>query len=418
MKTISVLMFFMTLSITVFAQTFEISAELRPRFEYRHGFQTLMIDNLKASSFISQRTRINFDYKSDIIKVAVNLQNVRIWGDVAGLNSSDNNGVAIQQAWAELLFTPQFSVKLGRQEISYDDERIFGSVGWAQQARSHDALVAILKPNNQHRFEMGLALNNEVETLFKTTYQLNNYKNFQYLWYHTALNDVNLSVLLLNKGAAFEGDSKQELSYNQTFGTHATYSKNKLKADASAYYQTGKIAKAPLNAYNFAANIYYKFSNTTTIGFGSEYLSGTDMTNTDTKLKSFTPWFGTNHKFNGLMDYFFVGNHTNSVGLLDINASIAYTKNRFSAKLSPHMFSSAATIVNQNAEEMDKTLGTELDVVLNYKWKNAVDFQAGYSQMFATKTMEVLKTGNKANNNWAWLMITIKPSLFKTEFKN
>ena len=37
--------------------------------------------------------------------------------------------------------------------------------------------------------------------------------------------------------------------------------------------------------------------------------------------KAFTPFYGTNHKFNGFMDYFHVGNHANSVGLIDI-----YTK--------------------------------------------------------------------------------------------
>ena len=30
---------------------------------------------------------------------------------------------------------------------------------------------------------------------------------------------------------------------------------------------------------------------------------------------SFTPFYGTNHKFNGHMDYFYVGNHIGNVGL-------------------------------------------------------------------------------------------------------
>lgn len=418
MKNLYALTLFLALGQVGFAQTFELSAELRPRFEYRHGFTTLIADNLDATAFVSQRTRLNFDYSSDDIKAYVNLQNIRVWGDVPTLNNSDKNGLAIQQAWAELFFTSQWSVKLGRQEISYDDERIFGSVGWAQQARSHDALLGIFQPNENQRFEIGLALNAEGETLFKSDYDLNAYKNFQYAWYHTQGFHVGLSILVLNAGFAFEDKSKQSIAYNQVFGAHATFSKNKFRANASLYFQTGKIENTSLNANNFAANLYYKISNTTTLGFGSEYLSGTDMNSSKNELKSFNPWFGTNHKFNGWMDYFYVGNHINTVGLIDLNASIAYVKNRFSAKIIPHLFASAATVVNQNDEVMDQTLGTELDLVLNYKWKTAVGFQAGYSQMFATKTMEVLKGGNKdKTNNWAWLMITVKPSLFQTSFK-
>jgi len=34
--------------------------------------------------------------------------------------------------------------------------------------------------------------------------------------------------------------------------------------------------------------------------------------------------------------------------------------------------------------------------------------------MFATETMQVLKGGNHSNtNNWAWVMITFKPTFFE-----
>ena len=418
MKNVYFLMLLLALSQTVFAQTFEISAEIRPRFEYRHGYKTLAVDTLDAAAFVSQRTRLNVNFESEKINAFVSLQDVRVWGDVATLNVADNNGTTIHQAWAELLLSKQFTLKLGRQEISYDDERIFGSVGWAQQARSHDAFLAIYKPNDNNHFELGLALNAEAETLFETDYNINNYKAFQYVWYHTKMSDLGLSFLVLNNGLAYDDNGGQKVAYNQTFGTRATFSKNQLKADASLYFQTGKLAKSVVSAYNAAANVYYEISASFNAGLGAEYLSGTDMNSIDSKLKSFNPWFGTNHKFNGWMDYFYVGNHINSVGLLDVNATIAYKKNKFSAKLIPHMFSAAATVVDDTGNKMSNGLGTELDLVLNYNWTKDVSFQAGYSHLFATETMEVLKGGNRnANNNWAWAMITVKPSLFKTTIR-
>lgn len=407
------------LGLTTYAQEFEISTEIRPRFEYRRGYKTLAADSLNAATFVSQRTRLNVGYKSEQLNVYVSLQNIRVWGEVSTLSLSDKNGTAIHQAWAELVLDPKFSIKIGRQEIIYDDHRIFGNVGWAQQARSHDAFIATFKPNSNNHLDFGLALNENAETIFESDYMVNDYKAFQYLWYHTSFNELGLSVLVLNNGLAFDDEDEQKVDYNQTIGSRITFGKNKFNADASVYFQTGKIADRDLSAFNVAANANYGFTNNLNVGIGVEYLSGTDMNTTDSKLKSFNPWFGTNHKFNGLMDYFYVGNHMNSVGLLDFNATIAYKKNKFSAELTPHLFSSAATVTDNFDNEMNNSLGTEIDLVLGYQWTKDVNFQAGYAQMLATNTMEVLKSGNKDNtNNWAWFMVTIKPSLFKTVLNN
>jgi hypothetical protein len=407
------------LGMTGYAQEFEVSAEIRPRFEYRHGYKTLAVDSLKAATFVSQRTRLNFGYKTEKFNVYLSVQNVRVWGDVSTLSASDVNGTAIHQAWAELFLNEQFSFKFGRQEIIYDDQRMFGNVGWAQQARSHDALITTFKPNENNRIDLGLALSAQGETLYEEDYTVNNYKSFQYIWYHTNLKDLGLSFLALNNGYAYNDENnEQQIDYNQTFGTHATYNNNKLNADASFYLQTGKFTGMDLLAYDFALNIHYNITPEFIAGVGGEYLSGTDMNATNNKLESFNPWYGTNHKFNGWMDYFYVGNYINSVGLLDLNATFTYNKNKFMATIVPHFFSSAATIVNNMGDDMSNTLGTEIDIMLGYKLSKDINFQVGYSQMFATESMEVIKGGDKdLTNNWAWAMITVKPSLFKTSFK-
>ena len=409
---------FIGLSMASYAQEFEISAELRPRFEYRHGYKTLANDSLNPVTFVSQRTRLNFGYRSEKLNTYFSLQNIRIWGDVPTSAMSDKNGTGIHEAWAEIKLNDQFLLKFGRQEINYDDQRMFGNVDWAQQARSHDALIVTFKPNENNRINLGMAISAESESLFEIDYNVSNYKSFQYLWYHANLKDLGLSFLALNNGYVFKDDNNaQEIDYNQTFGTHITYGKNKLKADASVYFQTGKIANNNLSAYNFALNAHYAISQNFNVGLGGEYLSGTDMDATNNKIESFNPWYGTGHKFNGWMDYFYVGNHINSVGLMDIHAALEFKKDKFSAKLNPHLFSSAATIVDGMGDKMSNSLGTEIDFIFGYNYSKDIQFQVGYSQMFATESMEALKGGDKnAANNWAWLMITVKPSLFKTVF--
>ncbi|SDX37580.1 Alginate export [Lutibacter oricola] len=415
--------FYLTLLVTLMvttlsAQQFDLSAEIRPRFENRHGYKTLMNDGVDGANFVSQRTRLNFNFQQDKVKLGVSLQNVRVWGDISTLGKDDNNTM-LHEAWAEALISDVFSIKLGRQEIVYDDSRMFGNVGWAQQARSHDALLAKFKFSNKSKLDIGLALNsdneNNVDVLYTTQY-----KTFQYAWYHTALNDnLNLSLLALNNGIEFMDGADQKVDYTQTIGTYVKYGKGKFGANFSAYLQAGKTNGTDVSASNLAGNISYKLSKEFSIGVGTEYLSGSDFdygsgSRLDSKIKSFNPFYGTNHKFNGWMDYFYVGNHGGQVGLVDVNATLAYSKDKFSAKLIPHFFSSAADIYS-GSTKMDNSLGTEVDLVVGYKVANNIMFNAGYSQMFAKDSMELLKGGDKdETNSWGWIMLTFKPKLFSS----
>lgn len=394
------------------AQQFDLSGELKPRFEYRNGYSTLNSDAVDPTSFVSQRTRLNFAYKSEEFNAFVAAQNVRVWGDRATLATTDENGITLQQAWAEAT-TGKFSFRLGRQEIAYDTERIFGRANWNQQARSHDALKVKFMANATNRIDIGFALNETSQSIFEEDYTLNNYKNFQYLWYNTKFNKVGLSFLFLNTGFAFDDTNEQKIAYNQTIGLTTAINENKWSVDASVYYQTGKIENTDLSALNASVNFSYNLNYEFLLGLGAEYMSGTDMNETNGNLNSFTPWFGTNHRYNGIMDYFYVGNHSNSVGLVDINAKLTYSKNKFSANLAPHFFSSAATIVDINNIEQDNYLGTEIDLTLGYKASKSILFNAGYSQMFASDSMEIIKGGDASKtNNWAWAMITFKPHFF------
>ena len=396
-----------------FAQQFDLSAELRPRYENRHGFKSLLDTNEEGSNFVSQRTRLNFGFKYEKLKLKIVMQNVRVWGDVGTL-SSDDKASALHEAWAEAIINSKTSFKLGRQEISYDDQRIFGSVGWAQQARSHDAILFKYAPNANNKLDIGFALNSNSQSNIDNLYSnAAGYKSLQYAWYHGDFNKIGVSFLLLNTGIEYlDVDDSQTIDYMQTIGPRLTYKSGKFNANAAAYFQTGKSKNAKVSASYFTGNIGYKFTTEWSLGLGIEQLSGTDSNASSTDIKSFAPLFGTNHKFNGYMDYFYVGNHANNVGLTDINMTLGYSKNKFSAKLIPHLFSAAADVFD-GATKMDASLGTEIDFTIGYKVAKDINLNAGYSKMFATDTLEILKGGDKdENNSWAWVMITFKPSLF------
>lgn len=398
------------------AQQVNVSAELRPRYENKNGYSTLLKLGEKGASFISQRTRLNLNYQQDNFKVRISLQNVRVWGDVGTLSSQDKSS-SFHEAWAEFSVADYFDLKLGRQEIIYDDSRIFGNVGWAQQARSHDAIIAKFKASDNGKLDIGFALNNDSQAGIKSIYSnVAGYKTFQYLWYHTKMNNFGISILALNNGIEhLDVNNEADISYSQTFGPRITYKKNNLSFNAAAYLQTGKVVTTPISASYYAANVNFKTTSEFNLGFGFEYLSGKDTNDASTDLKSFNPIFGTNHKFNGWMDYFYVGNHINSVGLIDINAVVSYTKDKFSAKLVPHIFKSAADIYN-GVTKMESNLGTEIDFTIGYKVAKNIQFNAGYSQMFGTTSLEQLKGGvSTKSNSWTWFMLTFKPTFYSSK---
>ena len=62
---------------------------------------------------------------------------------------------------------------------------------------------------------------------------------------------------------------------------------------------------------------------------------------------------------------------------------------------------------------MDRSFGTELDLVANYTLTRIVGLEAGYSAFFATPTLATSSVKNVANAdrqaNWAYLMVNIRP---------
>jgi hypothetical protein len=401
----------------IYAQ-FVLSGELRPRTEYRHGYKTLFNESADPAFFTSQRTRITGDYSIADAKFGFSIQDVRIWGDVPQSSVSDGH-LAVYQAWGEYFISPKFSIRAGRQEINYDDGRIFGNSDWVQQGRSHD--VFLLKYSQESvKLHVGLAYNQGTEQLSGNIYLVNNnYKTMQYAWVHKVYSNIGVSLLILNNGMQYTNpaDTTYKTVYSQTIGSRVTGKFGQLGIASAVYYQTGKSSKnKALDALYGALNIDFQFLKSFGVVAGFEYLSGNSMLNPGSKEKAFTPFYASGHKFNGHMDYFYVGNHINSVGLKDYYIDFKYTHGPFSTYVTWHYFEAANDVVKATEPtlKLSSSLGIEADLGINYKLTDKFSVLAGYSHMLPTKTMEVLKGGSKEqSSNWAWVSLVFKPEFFK-----
>jgi hypothetical protein len=414
-----------------------ISAQIRPRGEVRNGLGTLKLNDLPSAGFISQRSRLGFNFKMEKVAFGMSIQDVRVWGqDASTISNADGAKLGVHEAWAEvnLLDSIGLTLKLGRQELMYDDSRLVGNLDWLQQGRRHDA--AVLKLNHKGwQVDFGAAFNQNTDafgvtgtfyTAGNTPQYLANsksalmaipagfvpvnakgvptlvanpstnggvqmYKTMQYLYAAKKFKTVKASFLVfkddfakyrLDTLKAADGGTLAGRRYDVT-GANSRITagillngtlKGGFNYTLGGYLQGGKNRDGgDLSAYTATAYLGYtkgKFS----VGAGYDIVSGNDLTHaTNTKDNKFDPLYGTPHKFWGLMDYFYVGTGGVATGLSDPYLRLKYAASpKFSMTLDVHSF---AMVKNMPDKLTDGTGKTLLDKQLG----NEFDFIANYA---------------------------------------
>ena len=400
-----------------------LGTQVRPRAEFRNGFKTLTEDSRDAAFFVEQRSRLFATYKASSFQVKVNLQDVRIWGSTNQIYKNDPTMTNVYEAWGLYNYNPNWSFKIGRMDLDYDNARFLGDLDWAAQGRSHDAfLVKFRNDSSSFQVDIGGAFNQtgfEPAKLFETFYTgVNNYKTMQFIWLHKKFANAKFSALIHNDGRQVQADST--VSMRQTYAVLGSGTVGGLKVGGEFYYQGGENGLGTdVSAILLSAYATVK-AGTTPLTLGFDYVSGTSRE--DTKDKSFNPLYGTNHKFYGYMDYFYVGNfhgqENRVTGLLDIHFKTRFkTGQKSSLVANTHVFSSPVDLHDPTdaTQTESKYLGTEVDLVYNLTLDKNVKLNLGYSQMFAGESMELVKRtsgDHKALTNWVWFMINFNPTVF------
>ncbi len=433
---------------------FTVSGQLRTRTEMRNGQGTPTIADTSAAFFTSQRTRLNFGYSGYRFKLYASVQDVRVWGQDGSIINrytvDANDGFMLHEAWGEISLVDtgktikNFTLKIGRQELVYDDVRLLGNLDWLQQARRHDA--ALIKFEHKGwMLHLGGAFNQNRELRQNTVYQpvtaypastngmSTMYKCMQFLYVNKKLHFGNASFLAfrdqfskyhykntdVNKTTPiYEGSTWSRYTVGgNLFGTAFT----KLGFALTAFYQSGQYRDGTeLSESLLSASTSYAIGRKFSIGSGIDYTSGNDGSDASNKNARFDPLYGTPHKFWGYMDYFYVADGFGSNGLVDLYIKAKFKpKDNLTLYLDAHRFVLSEDLPMEGGVQYEKFLGTEFDFVVNYGLSKVISIEAGYSQMYSSDTMSSPKVKNVKNasdfNDWAYLMISIKPEF---TFKN
>ncbi|PKB16740.1 alginate export family protein [Flavobacterium sp. 5] len=450
------------LAITLFGSSvanaqFTATGQFRPRTEYRDGYSTLQVNNADAAAFTSQRTRLNVGFTGYRFKFFVAVQDVRVWGqDASTINrvtTAENNGVQLHEAWGEIMLNDtisniqNLSLKIGRQEISYDDQKVIGGLDWLQQARYHDAIV-LKYFNKGWTADFGAAFNQNKELLAGTIYNGvpsatagytagtnalgTNYKSLEYVYLARKFFFGDISFLFLSDNfnkytnvtagtppVTTKVNEEGIWTRNTTGFYYNVNATRKLKFEGSIYHQFGHDKNGRSLSSNLASiTSTLQVGRKLFVGPGVDYLSGNDGTEAVTATstnKQFDPLYGTPHKFWGNMDYFYASSGFGSQGLLNYFLKTKYNlKDNLTLFADLHGFQSANSLSNGAGGEQTSYLGTELDLKISYSLTKMVNIEGGYSFMKATNSMASAQVKNVANASlspqWAYVMVNIKPN--------
>ena len=416
---------------------FSISGEFRPRIEYRDGYAKLRDSSKTPYPDILGRNRLIFDFKNEQFTAKFSIQQAYIFGE--NNYSSDTiskNTINIYEGWFSYKFSKMFSFKIGRTELIYDDARLFGNSNWGPKGASHD--VGIFQWENSadgYRGDFGFAINNTAPAQnYLVSYPLKNYKYMTYLYEQKKFMKDKLTISLLGILDVYQqnGGVATQLDGRFTVGGTAGYLNNKLKLFGSGYYQTGHYVDGrKLSAWMVGVYGSYQVVKPLNLLVGYDYLSGNDYSDVNglrTKTTSFSTLYGTNHGFYGYMDLFTsqlsVGNNA---GLTDLYLKANL---KFSEKVSlegtfrnfglakGYITNSIALPPGAVYTEVSKGLGSEVDMMLLFKPVKSLEINGACCFYMPTSTMESisgLKTGTSEWAQYAYIMLTFKPTFFSTE---
>ncbi len=407
----------------------KVGGQSRYRFEYR---DTLNLNDRTyeddAMNLLRNRLNLDVGYLSDSGAIPARFfiegQEAHAFteSDVNQTNVFVNE-VDLRQLFVELKSPwkkAPVTAKVGRQVLSYGDERFVGGLEWTNTARVFDAIKLVYTPNPQ--IQLDAFASNVVKIEKEKWDQATNSDDFYGLYLSTkpfkkSMDQVLDSFLFIrhndDRTLAGENSKRGELK-EYTFGNR--FKGKKLDWDYGTEYavQLGSRSHDEIQAWAFHQELGYTISKLpwTPRIYGEYNHASGDRNPTDGKFQTFDNLFPTNHNKYGYIDLISLKNINDYM----IGASVKpHTRLFFSADF--HWFvldakesawfnvaGAGGTVRAANANA-DEHLGNEIDLLATYQLTARVGLLAGYSHFFAGPFAK--DTGAHDDANLLYLQTTV-----------
>jgi len=446
MKTKQLLFTILLFSIITTANAqFKIDAQFRLRGQALHGYKTPVSKDADAAYHVGQRTRLNLRYDTKKYSTLLSFQDVRVWGDAnivngTGVAGKNGNNIDIYEAWVNFKLNTNSNLKLGRQELKYDDQRHISWRNWWNSGQTYDA--ATYTYNNKKtgwRFDLSLSYNSKKEDILGNNYSdgtdyfgsVNPIQTQNFIYVKKNFNPkIYLSFLAITAGYQNEVNPKT-LYMTNTEGFHLNYNATKKGSNgifgiANAFIQNGKnINGNDINANMLTAQLGYRMMHKKLeIAAKIEHLSGHDAKKYNDNdyndvVHTYNLLNGGRHPYyEGYLDWFVLPKSTHNAGLVNINFRVNY---KASAKdiiwLEYSNVSSATSIYKgingSDREYYNKALASTFDLTYTRKINKDIKWLNGFSYGIPTDDFNAIKGITESGENFFFYsMVIFTPKFF------
>lgn len=377
----------------------EISAQFRARSEadLHRGLpaRSANDDTLNHRSFL--RTRLNFDFEKDsTTRLFIQIQDSRVYGSTAGTSGGLANdlNLGLHQAYLEFRYWiwNRLEGKIGRQELTYGNQRLLGAVGWHNVGRSFDGGKVSAHFNaGRVLLEAGVFTLQERDSLTPAVMGSDQDNMLATLGLLFPKSHVEL-LLIADGDRSRPTSSTRQLERGtlalysaRSFGSNFDYTTNLAVQGGNTYINGQEV---DIESYLVALELGATLPGRAKARFalGLDFASGDDGTDT-TKVKQFNNLYYTGHKFRGLMDIFIgpVGTvASRGPGLVDMYARAHFNvRPQWRVGIDAHVFQTAVDYTSLANGSATKAVGSEIDSWIKLSDHNGVTFQYGLSLFFA-----------------------------------
>ena len=400
----------------------KVSLEMRYRLEGRDNFDFNESAH-DTDTFDLLRTRLMLDANiSDSIRTFVQLQDSQIWDTTPNnrWSTTFRDEFDVRQAYIDYKvkeISDALTLRVGRQELSYGDQRLVGAFDWSNVAQSFDAAkliyatkeysvdaflsekVIIDRGNPNHWYDD----NEGFHGIYAAYKGIEKHILDLYYFYRNSSEPVSFGSSGLGKlnestiGFRFKGDKVNNFDYT-----------------LESAYQFGRFSSQDINAYCFITAAGYTLSGipwTPHIGVGWDFATG-DKDATDSQRNTFDNLWPTNHLYYGYIDLVSLQNINDYHFTVDFKPTKKlYLEGDYHLFYLNHTADAAynaarATLRAANQRVGSSYLGQEIDFLLKYALNKNINLLGGYSHFF-TGTF-LARTGANDDANFFYLQSLLK----------
>ncbi len=367
---------------------------LRYRFEFRDDFDW---DRTRddRDGFHLFRTRLQVTWAvAAPLQVFLQVQDARVWGLTAPDRSPFQDPLDIHQAYVDVRWgRPEAVVlRVGRQKLSYGDERVLGGFEWSNVAQAFDAVRLIAKSGawSFHAF-VGRRVVPHPDRLDRWDRQ-DTLGGFYTTWTRKSMTlDLYLLYRHTDRPVAFHSRMEPGALREPTLGFRARWPRAPGRADATVEgaFQTGRYGRQDVRAYAWAAVVGYTWDVWGRPRLGLEVDGATgDQDPRDGVRETFDNLFPTNHPHYGYMDFLAWQNLWDVRLMVNLSPHPRWSVEANLHRMGLHRTTDALYNAARRAVRLapgpvrSRTVGTELDALV--QWTPSPRFQVlvGYSRFW------------------------------------